>query len=119
MERLSSENFKETAMNHYCGRRRFVKAEFEEDLKRFQTVGRAIDKYAKTGSIELRLVLNNIIILHNVFDTFTVDGLFYKTPEIGWVALSTILKFLGFLPEWFIQFRFQGDKELEEELEKL
>ena len=41
--------------------------EFYDDIKRFKYLKRLFRKYKVTGNLKLRLVLNHIIVLNNVF----------------------------------------------------
>lgn len=41
--------------------------EFKEDLKRFKYVKRLLNRYLEGGELPLRLILNHLIIIFNVF----------------------------------------------------
>ena len=41
--------------------------EFWDDIKRFKYLKRLFRKYETTGSIKIRLVVNHIVVLQNVF----------------------------------------------------
>ena len=98
MEIKSEQDFKRFAEGYYDNPQCFAFTEFEQDLKRFSHVAKLIEKYnIGTGSQE-RLILNNIIIIHNLFGRFTVNGLFYKTDRSKWVVLKTFLGFLKYIP---------------------
>lgn len=95
----TEEEFKALAMKHYDNPLCFSKTEFEEDVRRFQYVANLLDKYRKTDLVNERLILNHLIILHNLFGRFTARGLFYKVSESAWVFLATYLSFLGLMPK--------------------
>lgn len=73
--------------------------EFQDDLKRFKYIKRLLKQYEKTGEIGERLILNHIILLHNVFADATVPLLFFKFEERYWPQLKTFLVFLDYLPD--------------------
>ena len=55
-------------------------------------------KYKITGNIKVRLVLNHIIVLQNVFGVEAGSTLLlYKVDKNYWSYLKTILDYLGYL----------------------
>ena len=112
MEILSTENFRLEAERHYKGRKFFSQLEFEEDFKLFQTVARTLLKYKRTGVIQIRQTVNSIIILHNCFGRFAVDGLFFKVDNSAWRELKTILLFLNLLPQDYAQQDLANDEAI-------
>ena len=73
--------------------------EFESDLKRFKYIKRLVKRYKKTGVLSERLILNHLILLHNVFNEATVPMLFLKFESEYWSSIKTFLVFLNYLPE--------------------
>lgn len=73
--------------------------EFENDLKRFKYIKRLLKRYTKTRVISERLLLNHLILLHNVFGDAILPMLFYKIEEQYWSQLKTFLVFLSYLPD--------------------
>lgn len=73
--------------------------EFESDLKRFKYIKRLVKRYKKTGVLSERLILNHLILLHNVFNAATVPMLFLKFESEYWSSIKTFLVFLNYLPE--------------------
>ena len=72
--------------------------EFYDDIKRFKYLKRLFRKYKVTGNLKLRLVLNHIIVLQNVFGVeAAVTLLLFKVDTSYWSALKTILDYLGYL----------------------
>ena len=72
--------------------------EFYDDLKRFKYLKRLFRKYKTTGNIKVRLAVNHIIVLQNVFGVeAAVTLLLYKVDSGYWSALKTILDYLGYL----------------------
>lgn len=66
-------------------------AEFENDLQRFQFVGKLILKYVKHKEINVRLLFNHMIILFNVFEEHTAEALFSYIDEEFHIYVNTIL----------------------------
>ena len=74
--------------------------EFEDDLKRFKYLKRLFRKYDTSGELKLRLIINHIIILSNVFGVdATTTLLFFKIERNHWPLLKTFLVYLHFMPE--------------------
>ena len=59
------------AIRHYNNPQCEGEKEFEDDLKRFKYIKRLLRKYHDTGILKERLLLNHLIVLHNVFGTTT------------------------------------------------
>lgn len=74
--------------------------EFQDDLKRFKYIKRLLKRYKKSGVISERLLLNHIILLHNVFNEAVVPMLFYKLEKEHWPQIKTFLVFLNYMPEY-------------------
>ena len=76
------------------------KEEFEDDLKRFKYLKRLFRKYDTSGELKVRLIVNHIIILSNVFGVdATTTLLFFKIEVEHWSLLKTFLVYLHFMPE--------------------
>ena len=72
--------------------------EFYEDLKRFKYLKRLFRKYVFTGDLNIRLVVNHIIVLQNVFGVeAAVTLLLYKLDMRFWPALKSVLDYLNYL----------------------
>ena len=73
---------------------RSFEKEFEDDLKDLNTSKDFLRKYHDTGILKERLILNHLIVLHNVFDTTpVVTLLLYKIQEEYWSTLKSFLNF--------------------------
>jgi hypothetical protein len=73
--------------------------EFLEDLNRIKYIKRLFFRYDNTGELKLRLILNHIIILTNVFgNEGTTRILFYKSEEKYYGYIKSFLKYLNCLP---------------------
>lgn len=72
--------------------------EFEEDLKRFMHVKKALARYKQVGELKERLVLNHLIVLYNCFGAAATPMLFMKL-EGHHEALKPFVDYLNYLPE--------------------
>ena len=72
--------------------------EFYDDIKRFKYLKRLFRKYRVTGKIKVRLAVNHIIILSNVFGVEAACTLLlFKIDRIYWPYLKSILVYLDYL----------------------
>ena len=67
MKRLDDSNFLLYAAANYVNEQCYDSEEFFDDLKRYKYLKRLFRKYSITGKIKVRLAVNHIIILQNVF----------------------------------------------------
>jgi len=97
---LTPENINMFAMKHYDNPSCVDEAEFLDDLKRFKYRKRLFRKYDTSGELKVRLIVNHIIILSNVFGVdATTTLLFFKIEVEHWSLLKTFLVYLHFMPE--------------------
>jgi hypothetical protein len=97
---LTPENINMFAMKHYDNPSCVDEAEFLSDLKRFKYLKRLFRKYDTTGELKMRLIINHIIILSNVFGVDAATTLlFFKIERNHWSLLKTFLVYLSFMPE--------------------
>ena len=97
---LTPENINMFAMKHYDNPSCVDEAEFLDDMKRFRYLKRLFRKYDTSGELKVRLIVNHIIILSNVFGVdATTTLLFFKTEVEHWSLLKTFLVYLHFMPE--------------------
>ena len=67
-------------------------------LKRFKYLKRLFRRYKLTGEIKVRLIVNHIIVLQNVFGVEAACVLLlYKIDEQYWSILKTVLDHLNYL----------------------
>ena len=93
--------------------------EFYDDIKRFKYLKRLFRKYDITKEIKIRLVLNHLVVLQNVFGVeAAVTLLLYKVDEKYWSILKTCLNYLDYLYPHELQ-DIKTDKNIEEMLKKL
>lgn len=99
MIELNDETFLLYAVKNYNNPSCTGIREFQDDLKRFKYIKRLLRRYKKTEKISERLILNHIILLHNVFQESLVPIIFYKIEEEHWPQIKTFLVFLNYLPD--------------------
>ena len=93
--------------------------EFLDDLKRFKYLKRLFRRYTLTSEIKVRLIVNHIIVLQNVFGVeAAVTLLLYKVDKNYWSALKTILDYLGYLYPHELD-NIKVDKNIDELLREL
>lgn len=97
---ITPENFLLFAAKNYDNPTCSSIKEFQDDLKRFKYIKRLLKRYKKSGVISERLLLNHIILLHNVFNEAVVPMLFYKLEKEHWPQIKTFLVFLNYMPEY-------------------
>ena len=72
--------------------------EFDDDIKRFKYLKRLFRKYQSTKELKVRLVVNHVIVLQNVFGTdAAISLMIYKIDKIYWPILKSVLNYLNFL----------------------
>ena len=72
--------------------------EFYDDLKRFKYLKRLFRKYRVTKKIKVRLAVNHVIVLSNVFGVeAAVTLLLFKVDKVYWPYLKSILNYLEYL----------------------
>lgn len=69
--------------------------DFDEDVSRVYSVIRALRKYSKRGQTTPRLVINNIVILYNVFGQNATFALDEEADPSCKVLLDTCLFLMG------------------------
>ena len=99
-ETINSSNVVMYAIRHYNNPQCEGEKEFEDDMKRFKYIKRLLIKYHDTGILKERLLLNHLIVLHNVFGTTAcVTLLLYKIQKEYWSVLKSFLIFLNSITE--------------------
>jgi len=72
--------------------------EFRDDLRRICYVKRLFKKYAKTGELKERLILNHLMVLYNMFEARAMTRmLFFRLDEYKHY-LKPFLMFLSYWP---------------------
>ena len=98
--KLTPENIIMFAMKHYDNPSCVDSKEFLDDMKRFKYLKRLFRKYDTSGTLKVRLILNHIIVLANVFGVDASSTLlFFKIEKKHWSTLKTFLVYLNYMPE--------------------
>ena len=93
--------------------------EFYDDIKRFKYLKRLFRKYEVTKEIKIRLVLNHLVVLQNVFGAeVAITLLLYKVDNKYWSILKTCLNYLDYLYQHELD-KVTTDKNIEEMLKEL
>lgn len=93
--------------------------EFYEDLKRFKYLKRLFRKYFFTKDVNIRLIVNHIIVLQNVFGVeAAVTLLLYKIEPQFWPALKSVLDYLNYLYPNELH-EIEGDEKVKQMLKEL
>ena len=98
--KLTLDNIVMFAMKHYDNPSCVDKKEFLDDMKRFKYLKRLFRKYDTSKVLKIRLILNHIIVLANVFGVDASSTLlFFKLDKKHWPMLKTFLVYLNYMPE--------------------
>jgi hypothetical protein len=87
------------AMHSYENRQAIALDEFKEDLFRIITIKKCISKYLAGEDLNVRLLLNNFIILFNVFGPTAFNLIKYKLEPTHYPVAWVFLVLLNRLPE--------------------
>ena len=99
-QKLTLDNIMMFAMKHYDNPSCVDKKEFLDDMKRFKYLKRLFRKYDTSKVLKIRLILNHIIVLANVFGVDASSTLlFFKIDRKHWPVLKTFLVYLNYMPE--------------------
>jgi len=98
--KLTPDNIMMFAMKHYDNPSCVDNKEFLDDMKRFKYLKRLFRKYDTSKVLKIRLILNHIIVLANVFGVDASSTLlFFKLDKKHWPMLKTFLVYLNYMPE--------------------
>jgi len=96
---LNKKNFMMYTMKYYRNPQCTDIEEFKEDINRIKYIKRLLGRYEKTGNLRVRLILNHIIILNNVFGPEVSSRiLFFKIENKFHSYLKSFLQYLKYLP---------------------
>ena len=97
-KKITSENVTMFAIRNYNNPHCEGEKEFYDDMKRFKYIKRLLRKYRDTNILKERLLLNHIIILHNLFGAEAcVTLLLFKIQREYWGTLKSFLLFLNII----------------------
>ena len=95
---ITKDNWLLFAQHNYDNPTLLKEQEFYDDIKRFKYLKRLFRRYKLTGEIKVRLIVNHVIVLQNVFGVEAACVLLlYKIDEQYWSILKTVLKHLDYL----------------------
>ena len=94
MNGLTDENYIGIAMHHYDNIQCNTIEEFQTDMYRIVCIKKLIDKYTVSYNVNLRLLLNHIIVLHNSFGSLSVELLRLRLGDKHYPVVKAILVFL-------------------------
>ena len=95
---ITKDNWLLFAQHHYDNPTLQKEQEFYDDIKRFKYLKRLFRKYKATKNIKIRLVLNHVIVLANVFSVEAACTLLlYKVEKMYWSYLKSVLVYLDYL----------------------
>ncbi len=116
---ITKDNWLLFAQQNYDNPTLEKEVEFYDDIKRFKYLKRLFRKYDITGEIKIRLILNHLIVLQNVFGAeVAITLLLFKIDEKYWSVLKTCLNYLEYLYPHELD-RVKTDKNIEEMLKEL
>jgi hypothetical protein len=93
---LTDENFMLVAMHRYDNCQLNTIDEFQQDINRLNCIQKLIEKYlsSKGNIINIRLVLNHTIILHNAFGSLLEDMFLFKFPLSYLAIMKPVMEYL-------------------------
>jgi hypothetical protein len=96
---LNRRNFELFAAQNYNNPECIDIEEFKEDLARFKYLKRLLRRYELTEDLQVRLILNHIIVIYNVFGIESANRMiWYKIEPEHWTYIKPFLVFLNYLP---------------------
>jgi len=116
---ITKDNWLLFAQQNYDNPTLETEIEFYDDIKRFKYLKRLFRKYDITGEIKIRLILNHLVVLQNVFGAeVAITLLLYKIDNKYWSVLKTCLNYLEYLYPHELD-NIETDKNIEEMLKEL
>jgi len=99
--RITQDNFLIYATKMYDNPHCVSVDEFNDDLRRFSSIKRLLLRLTRNDDkVNLRMLLNHIMIITNVFGNFPAVRLLYVyCPEETYSFLTSIFAFLSILPK--------------------
>lgn len=99
-ETLTEDNFLLYAAHEYNNPQCTETEEFYDDLNRFKYLKRLLGRYEQSGDLQERLILNHLIVIHNVFGIQAARRMLeFKIDNRHWPVLKPCLIFLSYMKE--------------------
>lgn len=115
---MTESEFLHLALHSYKNVQCVSVEEFNSDLARIIGIKKLIDKLDVNPSY--RLVLNNLVVLHNVFGTNVATLVLHKIPYDQYPVLFPFMLYLNYLPEdVMMKYNIELDDKTIEELRKI
>jgi hypothetical protein len=99
IDKLDSSNALLYAAKHYDNPSCMDVVEFYDDLKRFKYIKRLLNKYRDSRQLKIRLVMNHIILLYNLFGQEAATRLLFLKLDGYYSELIPFLEYLNRVPE--------------------
>jgi hypothetical protein len=97
---LDKKNYEIYAFGVYTNKSCVSKREFSEDLKRAQYARKLVKKIIAKKEVNIRLLLNHVILFTNVFEIHPAkELLMFNCSEEEKSVLKTVLNYLGFMEQ--------------------
>lgn len=98
---ITEENFQLMAMRHYDNCQLNTVEEFQSDLNRIHCAQKLIERYlnSKTKSVNIRLLLNHCIVLHNSFGNIVGPMFKFKFASEYQSVIRPVLEYLHIVKE--------------------
>lgn len=115
---MTADNYIGIAMHYYDNIQCNTVKEFETDLYRIICIKKLVDKYLSSGNVNLRLLLNHIIILRNAFNIVMFDLIKLRLEDKHYPIIKSILVYLKYIEsdDWN---NVQEDSNIFNELRKI
>lgn len=96
--KLTTENFELYAAKYYDDKLNITTIEFQNDLRLFLYIKKLFTRFRHGEELNVRLILNHIIILYNIFGEKATNMLYLKLEGME-SLLTPFILILNFLPE--------------------
>lgn len=117
IERLEDSNYILYCAKHYDNSQCHDTEEFYEDLRRIKYIKKLITRYAVTGDLKERLILNHLIILQNVFGPSVLCKIIFLKMDKQLNYIKPFLVMLNILPDRVCNIGKEGKTYITDEIE--
>lgn len=108
MNLLTDDNFLLYCAKHYDNPQCTTTEEFESDLRRIYYVKKLCTRFKETNKPDIRLILNHIIILNNLFGPEALPRILYLKAKDHFEVIKPLLIFIGIMPDEFKDIVIRG-----------
>lgn len=99
MDILTDKNFILFCAQHYNNPQCHSTDEFMEDIRRIKYIKKLLTRYIEKGDLKIRLILNHLIVLSNVFEPSILCRILCLKMESQLNYVKPFLVMLNILPE--------------------